>query len=171
MSFKRIFLLCCLAPTLFFFTSCSSDSDTVSDEIEQSSVNLLRVEVDNTPFLADRINVNLEGSLINIVGTETTTNRSVFLTFVLKDEVQALGDSDRNPNGNIAGYLLNDSNEGYLTNVIDGILGEIRITNFSSTDNKVSGEFFFTAYNQDFIPIQLENGVFENITFERSSAD
>ncbi|NAS30235.1 hypothetical protein GTQ40_04575 [Flavobacteriaceae bacterium R38] len=168
MSIKRLFLLCCLAPTLLFFTSCSTDSvDTEIDAIEESPTNLFRAEVDDTTFQADNINVNLEGSLINIVGTETETNRSVFLTFVLKDNVQALGDSERNPNGNIAGYLLNDSNIGYLTNVIDGILGEIKITNLDNENNTISGEFFFTAYNQEFTPVQLKNGVFENVPFER----
>jgi len=168
MSFKKIFLLCCLAPTLlFFFTSCTTDSDTITNEQVPLSNNFLRVEVDNTTFQADRFSVNLEESLINIVGTETSTNRSVFLTFVLKDEIQALGDSARNPNGNIAGYLLNDDNEGYITNVIDGILGEIRITELDDKNNTVSGTFFFTAFNDEFIPIELKNGVFENISFER----
>lgn len=170
MTFKRIFLLCCL-PSILFFNSCSTETNIQEAELEELSnvetLNILRVDVGDDSFSADRVNVNLQGSLINIVGTEIETDRSVFLTFVLKGDLQILGDSARNPDSNVAGYLLNTEGIGYLTNAVDGIVGEIKITELDTEKNLISGEFFFTAYNQDFQPIQLKNGIFENVSFER----
>ncbi len=165
MKLKKIFLLCCLTPTLFFFNSCSISEDI--DELETDiaiTSNLLTVDIDGADFETNKVSVNRENSLINIVSTDTDTNRSVFLTFVIKGDVSILGDDKSNPDGNVAGYLLNDTNEGYVTNTIDGILGEIRITNLDRVNNTISGTFFFTAFNQDSIPIQLQNGVFENVS-------
>ena len=168
MSIKRIFLLCCLTPTLFFFTSCSSDANLDTDETDEIALNstLFEVEIDGASFKADRISVDRNESLLHIVGTDSKTNRSVFLTFVLKENIQVLGDAKENPSGNIAGYLLNDENVGYLTNALNGRMGEIRIGNLDRTTNTISGTFFFTAHNSDFVPVQLKNGVFENVAFE-----
>lgn len=167
MSIKRLFLLCCLTPTLFFLNSCSTDIDTEIAEIEElSAINFLQVDIGKETFVADKITVNLEGSLINIVGTDTETNRSVFLTFVIKGDTFVLGDPSENPNGNFGGYLINDTNEGYLSNAVDGIAGEIKLTDFDRAKSTISGKFFFTAYNQDYIPIELTNGVFQNILMD-----
>ncbi|NER14065.1 hypothetical protein GWK08_11485 [Leptobacterium flavescens] len=166
MTIKRLFLLCYLTPILLFFNSCSTDGDITQEEL--NTVNFLQVDVGQFKFNADRVTVNTQGTLVNIVGTNVETDRSVFLTFRMDTEdVVVLGKTEENPDGNIAGYLLNAENEGYLTNQIDGISGEIIITSYDEVNNTISGEFNFTAHNEDYIPVKLQNGVFEKVSLNR----
>jgi len=172
MKFIRVFLLCCLSPLIFLTVSCSSDTpgdstidlipDTDADVVE----NMIKVEVNREVFEPDRLVVNTEASIINIVGTQTSSNRSVFLTFKANGTgVLKLGNASNNPDGNVAGFLMNAENRGFLTNAIEGEWGEIRITKYDPVGKKISGEFYFTAYDINYRPIVLENGSFTDVSF------
>jgi hypothetical protein len=169
MKLYRVFLLCCLSQITFFVSSCSNDSDAVGnneEEIINAEENFIEVQVNRQSFQPDEVTVNSEDDFINIVGTETATNRSVFLTFKLIGEgTLNLGDSTNNPEGNIAGFLMNNENIGYLTNGIQGDWGEIKITRLDGINRKISGTFHFTAYDQNYRPIVLENGEFIDVSY------
>lgn len=168
MRLSRLFLLCCLSQIAILVTSCSSDSSAggIEDENINSDENFIAVQVNRQSFLPDAITVNSQEDFVNIIGTETATNRSVFLTFKLIGEgTLNLGDSANNTEGNIAGFLINDENKGYLTNGIEGNWGEIKITKLDGINRKISGTFHFTAYDQEFRPIVLENGEFMDVSY------
>ncbi|WP_340198903.1 DUF6252 family protein [Ascidiimonas sp. W6] len=169
MKLSRLFLLCCISQIAVFMYSCSSDSDNIGDSNEQiitADENFIEVQVNRQNFQPDEVAVNAEGDFVNIVGTETSSNRSVFLTFKLLGEgTLNLGDSSENPEGNIAGFLLNTENKGYLTNGIEGNWGEIKITKLDLENRKISGTFHFTAYDQEYRPIVLEDGSFIDVSY------
>ncbi len=168
MKLSRLFLLCCLSQIAILVTSCSSDSSAggIEDEIINSDENFVAVQVNRQSFVPDAVTVNSQEDFVNIIGTETATNRSVFLTFKLIGEgTLNLGDSANNPEGNIAGFLINDEDKGYLTNGIEGNWGEIKITKLDGINRKISGTFHFTAYDQEYRPIVLENGEFLDVSY------
>ncbi|XLS27731.1 DUF6252 family protein [Flavobacteriaceae bacterium M23B6Z8] len=150
-------------------SSCSSDSDSlepIDGQIVTAEENFIEVQVNRQSFQPDQVSVNSQDNFVNIVGTETSSNRSVFLTFkLLGTGTLNLGDSSENPEGNVAGFLLNAENKGYLTNGIEGKWGEIKITKLDAVNRKISGTFHFTAYDQDYRPIVLEDGSFVDVTY------
>lgn len=169
MKLSKVFLLCCLSQIVLLLFSCSGDSDSmelIEEEISNTQENFIEVLVNRQSFKPDDVTVNSQGNYINIVGTETSSNRSVFLTFKLIGEgTLNLGDSSENQEDNIAGFLINDENKGFLTNGIKGNWGEIKITKLDGINRKISGIFHFTAYDKDYRPIVLDNGEFIDVSY------
>ena len=134
--------------------------------IQEQDSALFEVDVNEETFQANEIKIIKQDSILSIIGKNASLDRTVFLNFTLEEEgTILLGQSKDNPKNNVAGYLLNSENKGYVTSEIYSTCGSITIENIDSINNTISGQFNFSACDRGNHVLELTNGVFKNISF------
>ncbi len=128
---------------------------------------VFEVDINGEKFEADEVRVVKQDSIISIIGRDLLLDRTVFLNFMIKqDDIMYLGKSNDNPFNNVAGYLLNSENIGYVTSEVYNTCGSIIIEGMNNTKNTVSGKFNFSACDRENHFLELTNGIFKNIVFD-----
>jgi len=163
----------------FSCTQESLDDSTINQEDEfsipmagdiletntQETVDMrFTVFINETEFVPSKIKTTIHKDKINILATDESLDRSVFLTFKMEEEsALILGRTYLNTENNTAGYLFNSENKGFVTSEMYQECGVILITEINMDTNTISGTFEFDACNIADDVLNFQDGIFENI--------
>lgn len=177
-------LIITILMALALMTSCTKEQDLIRLEeeiaeteiMEQTEVQeesgseatdtnpIFRVIIENRPFNAYHISAFAESGQIHIVATNEEDTETLFLTFAHQNiGTFFLGRSEENAENNLAGYLLNDQNKGYMTTAMYGTCGEITVDKWEEGTQTISGHFTFKACDSSDQIRSFRHGIFKNL--------
>ena len=140
------------------------DGDVLETNPQETVDMRFTVFINETEFVPSKIKTTIDGDKINILATDETLDRSVFLIFIMDTGTTLpLGRSHENTDGNTAGYLFNGENKGFVTSEMPQICGYIKISEINTDTNIISGTFEFDACNIVDDVLNFQDGIFENI--------
>ncbi len=142
-------------------TSCSSDSvdEELTNQTLKKSISF-EAKLNGIPFKADEVTVTIDNNIIHIVAKRIENNQTIFLTVATTEGNHLkLGDSDENPNNNVAGFLVDS--EGFVTSNVNATTGEVNFLVNNSKEQLFEGTFFFAASNVNNQYITVTEGKFK----------
>lgn len=153
---KKSILASLLAVTLLITFGCKKDDPVISSG--------MTAKVAGNAWAADVTTCSYSQTmnLTQITGMKGTMAEAIQLNlFGNTTGTYSISDSETSA---VGGYVLNATAEGfYSTIVADTPVGQVVITEYDKTNNKVSGTFQFEAYNANGDKIVITEGKFTKV--------
>ncbi|ETN96556.1 hypothetical protein SAMN04487906_2940 [Zhouia amylolytica] len=158
---KILFLLCYIATTPIIL-SCSAET-----EDPDVSTDIFEAYINDTHFTAKDVVLMLRGDYIDIIGNDTETDQSIFITLKRANkERYVFGKSSINGEGNEAAFYNRNNSDEFTTSFVNKNCGEVKLDISKWSEGMISGEFYFEASNDENKVIQVSQGRFEKNFYE-----